>query len=67
MISKEEVKKQVGLSSVANDEAEKVRSHCEIPIQWLLISSLLSVHFLTIHTKFLIERYPNSYYDLLVF
>lgn len=33
LISKEEVKKQGGLSSVANDEAEKVRSHCEIPIQ----------------------------------
>ena len=33
LISKEEAKKQGGLSNIADDEAEEVRFPCEIPKQ----------------------------------
>ena len=39
LISKTEAKKLGGLSRITDDEAEEVRS-CEVPKQWLLISSL---------------------------
>jgi Ku C terminal domain like len=45
LISKTEAKKLGGLSSITDDEAEEVRSSCEVPKQWLLIFSL-SVYFL---------------------
>lgn len=35
LISKAEARKQGGLSSVADDEAEEVRFFCEVPKQWM--------------------------------
>ena len=66
LISKEEAKEQGGLSSISDDEAEKVRFNLPGSKVMAANSSLLSVYFLNNGTRFVIERYPIFLlYDLL--
>lgn len=63
LISKGDAKKQGGLSSIADDEAEEVRSFCEALNQRLLIP--FPVYFLNNCKRIVTVHYTINYFSMM--